>query len=112
MTGHAEFFFFRKKTSRFLEILQGFWTKHLGYFQGCPTVGGCFGWIEKLESGKVEGKKASLLLGLLCFFLGTQRSGQFIATSNASFHPKWLFRKGNPLISGKSRMVKYYNLAR
>ena len=27
-------------------------------------------------------------------------------------HPKWWFRKGHPLISGKSRLVKYYNLAR
>ena len=26
--------------------------------------------------------------------------------------PKWWFSKGNPLISGKSRFVKYYNLAR
>ena len=25
-------------------------------------------------------------------------------------HPKWWFSKGNPLISGKSRLVKYYNL--
>ena len=27
-------------------------------------------------------------------------------------HPKWWFSKGNPLISGKPRLVKYYNLAR
>ena len=27
-------------------------------------------------------------------------------------HPKWWFSKGNPLISGKSRLVKYYNLVR
>ena len=27
-------------------------------------------------------------------------------------HPKWWFSKGNPLISGKSRLVKYYNLPR
>ena len=27
-------------------------------------------------------------------------------------HPKWWFSKGHPLISGKSRLVKYYNLAR
>ena len=26
-------------------------------------------------------------------------------------HPKWWFSKGNPLISGKSGWVKYYNLA-
>ncbi len=26
-------------------------------------------------------------------------------------HPKWWFSKGKPLISGKSRLVKYYNLA-
>ena len=26
-------------------------------------------------------------------------------------HPKWWFSKGNPLISGKSTLVKYYNLA-
>ena len=27
-------------------------------------------------------------------------------------HPKWWFSKGNPLISGKSRLVNYYNLAK
>ena len=27
-------------------------------------------------------------------------------------HSKWWFSKGNPFISGKSRLVKYYNLAR
>ena len=27
-------------------------------------------------------------------------------------HPKWWFSMGNPFISGKSRLVKYYNLAR
>ena len=27
-------------------------------------------------------------------------------------HPKWWFSKGNPLISGKPRLVKDYNLAR
>ena len=27
-------------------------------------------------------------------------------------YPKWWFSKGNPLISGKTRLVKYYNLAR
>ena len=27
-------------------------------------------------------------------------------------HPKWWFSKGNPVISGNSRLVKYYNLAR
>ena len=27
-------------------------------------------------------------------------------------HPNWWSRKGNPLISGKSRLVKYYDLAR
>ena len=27
-------------------------------------------------------------------------------------HPKWWFSKGNPLISEKPRLVKYYNLAR
>ena len=27
-------------------------------------------------------------------------------------HPNWWFSKGNLLISGKSRVVKYYNLAR
>ncbi len=31
---------------------------------------------------------------------------------HTSFHPKWWFSKGNPLISGKSRLVKYYNLDR
>ena len=35
------------------------------------------------------------------------RSGQIIATSY-----EWWFSKGNPLISGKPRFVRYYNLAR
>ena len=34
-------------------------------------------------------------------------TGQIIAT-----YPKWWFSKGNPLISGKPRLVKYYDLAR
>ena len=38
---------------------------------------------------------------------------QIIATENTTdFPPKVAFWKGNPLISGKSRLVKYYNLAR
>ena len=37
---------------------------------------------------------------------------QFITTKPPVGHPKWWFSKGIPLISGKSRLVKYYNLAR
>ena len=36
-------------------------------------------------------------------------SGQIIATSHERFSPKLWFSKGNLLISGKSRLVKYYN---
>ena len=40
-------------------------------------------------------------------------SGQIIATSRTDLGPqKVAFWKGNPLISGKSRLVKYYNLGR
>ena len=39
-------------------------------------------------------------------------SGQIIATSHDLGPQKVAFWKGNPLISGKSRLVKYYNLAR
>ena len=39
-------------------------------------------------------------------------SGQIIATSHDRKPPKRWFRKGNLLISGKSRLVKYYNLTR
>ena len=57
------------------------------------------------------------------FFLGKQNdsgkwtrtedvSGQIIVTSHGRKPPKWWFSKGIPLISGKSRLVKYYNLAR
>ena len=35
------------------------------------------------------------------------QSGQMIATSHNRFTPKWWFSNGNPLISGKSRLVKY-----
>ena len=38
-------------------------------------------------------------------------SRQIIATSH-DLTPKWWFSKGNPHISGKSRLVKYNNLAR
>ena len=39
-------------------------------------------------------------------------SGQIIATSR-EFSPQMVVKsKGNPLISEKSRLVKYYNLAR
>ena len=38
-------------------------------------------------------------------------SGQIIATENTTdLPPKWWFSKGNPLISGKSRVVKYYTV--
>ena len=40
------------------------------------------------------------------------QAGQIIATSHDRFSPKWWFSKGNPLISGKSGLVKYYNLTR
>ena len=63
------------------------------------------------------------------FSKGSQpRGGGFAATRNAVLtyitliwsnysdvtrpHPKMQLRKGNPLISGKSRLVKYYSLAR
>ena len=39
-------------------------------------------------------------------------SGQIIATSHDLGPQKVAFRKGHPLISGKIRLVKYYNLAR
>ena len=39
-------------------------------------------------------------------------SGQIIATSNDLGPPNGGDCKGNPLISGKSRLVKYYNLTR
>ena len=39
-------------------------------------------------------------------------SGQIIATSHDRFPPNGGDCKGNPLISGKPRVVKYYNLAR
>ena len=39
-------------------------------------------------------------------------SGQRKSRPHTIKNPKWWFSKGNPLISGKSRLVKYYNLAR
>ena len=36
----------------------------------------------------------------------THLGGKIIATS----HDRWWFSNGNHLISGKSRLVKYYNL--
>ena len=40
------------------------------------------------------------------------RSGQIIATSH-EFSPQMVVKsKGNPLVSGRSGLVKYYNLTR
>ena len=46
------------------------------------------------------------------------RAGALIRRKRSNYsdlrgpHPKWWFSEGNPLISGKSRLVKYYNLTR
>ncbi len=51
-----------------------------------------------------------------CYFFGSYQSyhsGQIIATCHTTDFPqKVAVWKGNPLISGKSRLVNYYNLAR
>ena len=44
--------------------------------------------------------------------VGNKGSGQIIVTSHDRFPPNGGDCKGIPLISGKSRLVKYYNLAR
>ena len=44
------------------------------------------------------------------FFQKSIHSGQIIATSHDLGPQKVAFRKGNPLISGKSRLVKYYSI--
>ncbi len=41
------------------------------------------------------------------FLGGSKPSGQMKSRPHTSFHPKWWFSKGIPLISGKSRLVKY-----
>ena len=35
--------------------------------------------------------------------------GQISSRPHTTWAPKWWFSKGNPLISGKSRLVKYYS---
>ena len=78
------------------------------------------GAFEAFDGGFISGLKqpdlynqpfwAHLCIGIL------KLNNSHILWSNYSDltrpHPKWWFSKGNPLISGKSRVVKYYNLAR
>ena len=45
-----------------------------------------------------------------CFKKKTGKNGE--KRGKRGKRKKWWFSKGNPLISGKSRLVKYYNLAR
>ena len=60
-----------------------------------------------------------LRIMMVCFFLILDDISvsllRYIVWSNYSDltrpHPKWWFSKGNLLISGKYRLVKYYNLA-
>ena len=84
----------------------------------CPTFCLQFDTYSKIETHVVAGAVARVFKGgPLCFwvemndFLKNAKthitSGQIIAT-----HLKWWFRKGIPFISGKSRLVKYYDLAR
>ncbi len=61
--------------------------------------------ITSVEVVLVRGWKSLVVTGAI-------KSGQIIATSTTIFFQKVAFWKGNPLISGKSRLVKYYNLAR
>ena len=86
-------------------------------------AGAGLGWSQVYRWADCAGELASQAAGSgfdvpeqLGFFGGfgfsRDDAGQIIATENTSFHPKWWFSTGNPLISGKPRLVKYYNLAR
>ena len=44
------------------------------------------------------------------YFLLYDVSGQISSRPHTTKNPKWLFSKGNLLISGKSRLVKYYSI--
>ena len=69
-----------------------------------PLNGG--GWEKK--TNVCQGKDLFEQRGKKLHF---NLSGQTIVTSH-DLTTKWWFSKGTPLISGKSRLVKYYDLAK
>ena len=100
---------------------------HLARWSTCRWVG----WKSRMQqsssySASIGGRRnlVGYLVGLVIRFI----SDLWIISTNPSVyiymyiwsnysdltrpHPKWWFSKGIPLISGKSRLVKYYNLAR
>ena len=98
-------------------------TGGVGTSQGvAKDVVGEVGWHVDVgyAYARIPGTKLrvrSLKIGLFASQKGNQlsckhQSGQIIATSHDLTSNGGLVSKGNPLISGKSRLVKYYNLAR
>ena len=73
----------------------------------CVCVFVFFGWAELLQLGLGSTPNFGNMKGV---------NKKSLFWSNYSDltrpHPKWWFSKGIPLISGKSRLVKYYNLAK
>ena len=87
-------------------------------------------WVKRFtkQPGDIPNPSAKLMGSFRPpWFSGNPRSGmkgqQFLNWGKGVFpqiwsnysdltrpHPKWWFSKGNPLISGKSRLVKYYNI--
>ena len=96
----------------------GIFQRHLSELRGVIWISGTskelmYMYIYVLYNYRIHIQLLSLVFRSQCYAHGMFiLSGQFIATENTTKNPKWLFRKGNPLISGKSRMVKHYNLAR
>ena len=76
-------------------------------------------WEHSLILGNEDRSVLSLGLARMNFLWKNARRTTCFLTSVWSNYsdltrpifPKWWFSKGNPLISGKSRLVKYYNLA-
>ena len=92
------------------------WLKPPTWYSFVPNISGTGAW--GLPRGCItrnprNGYEAPCFLGL--FFLGgmdvDHTTGQIISATSHEFispHPKRWLRKGNSLISGKSRLVKYY----
>ena len=71
--------------------------------------------VDKLIPQIIHVWYINVYLHLVLFSYGKYLRNVYIWSNYSDLtrpHPKWCFSKGIPLISGKSRWVKYYNLAR
>ena len=89
------------------------------YLIWSPTYGGEGNWwwsstFDKTLKLEVEKANRAAWMGVALRVQADFLRSYYIWSNYSDLtrpHSKWWFSKGNPLISGKSRLVKYYNLA-